>query len=379
MFLIWPFNFAFIFDKTEMPISRKRIIRWGAVVILFPIVYIVATILFALISEYKPSESETLSPEFESNYEQSVIQQDSSLSFVIWNIGYGGLGAESDFFYDGGKMAVPSKALVDKYTRGIYDFVKKSDSVDFFLFQEVDRQSKRSHNKDEARGIAENLQDYTGFFALNYDVNFMPMPLFSPMGKIKSGLLSCSKYSSESAQRISLPNITDFPRKTLYLKRCVLLQRYKLANGKELVVINAHLEAYDEGGLVKKAQMKLLKDLLVKEYNNGNYVVLGGDWNIAPPNFDVHKWESDPITDELYLLQNDPDYIPNWQYAADMDVPTNRKLAKPYNPKTTYKTVIDYFLVSPNVTVERVEGIDLDFAFSDHNPVLLTIKLNTKI
>ena len=39
-----------------------------------------------------------------------------------------------------------------------------------------------------------------------------------------------------------------------------------------------------------------------------------------------------------------------------------------------YTTVVDGFLVSDNVRAEA-ENIDTDFAYSDHNPVLLTFEL----
>ena len=49
------------------------------------------------------------------------VIEDSTLSFLIWNMGYGGLGKESDFFYDDGgffssgdKMIRVEEEWVDK-------------------------------------------------------------------------------------------------------------------------------------------------------------------------------------------------------------------------------------------------------------------------
>jgi len=201
------------------------------------------------------------------------------------------------------------------------------------------------------------------------------MPYLHPLGRIYGGLLSCSKFSPVASQRVALPNITDFPRKLFYLQRCLLMQRFRLSNGKELIVINAHFEAYDEGGKVKVEQMALTRKLMETEYRKGNYVVLGGDWNIAPPDFNVHKWEKEKQHDPLYLLKNNPVYIPGWHYAADINTPTNRKNNHAFDPKTTYTTVIDYFFVSPNIELLEVKGINSGFAYSDHNPVRMKIKL----
>jgi endonuclease/exonuclease/phosphatase family metal-dependent hydrolase len=138
-------------------------------------------------------------------------------------------------------------------------------------------------------------------------------------------------------------------------------------------VVNTHLEAYDDGG-VKKKQMALMKEWLEKEFTSGNYVVIGGDWNIAPPDFDVHKWEKEKENDALYLKKNDPNYIKGWRYAYDPEVPTNRKNNKPMNGKT-FTTVIDYFYLSPNIIIDEVKGVDAKFENSDHNPVKLKIRL----
>jgi len=40
--------------------------------------------------------------------------------------------------------------------------------------------------------------------------------------------------------------------------------------------------------------------------------------------------------------------------------------------------LIDFYLVSPNVSIEKVEGVDMDFEFSDHQPVRLEIRLGAK-
>ena len=51
---------------------------------------------------------------------------------------------------------------------------------------------------------------------------------------------------------------------------------------------------------------------------------------------------------------------------------------QPYDPSDAANTqyyVIDGFILSPNVRLRSVETLDLGFARSDHNPVLLRVKL----
>ena len=63
----------------------------------------------------------------------------------------------------------------------------------------------------------------------------------------------------------------------------------------------------------------------------------------------------------------------NWVYSSD--IPTNRRVKTVYQKGTTATTVIDFFLISPNIESLSIENIDLDFQNSDHQPVKMTMKL----
>ena len=70
------------------------------------------------------------------------------------------------------------------------------------------------------------------------------------------------------------------------------------------------------------------------------------------------------------------DFLPQgWTWAFDKMTPTNRKLSTAYTKGETFTTLIDFYLTSPNVEVLKVETIDLDFQYSDHQPVKLEVKL----
>lgn len=346
----------------------KKMIIAVAVIIALPLLYVGGNILFAIATKFSPKPIEIV--EENKNVAQS---SDTAFSFLIWNVGYGALGQDMDFFYDNGKTVITPKDLVEQYVAGEQFALSIFKGYDFILLQEVDKEGKRSHNINIAEKFQQMLNNHHAVFTPNYDVKFLPFPWTEPLGRICGGLQSFSKLIPAESKRIALPGISDLPRKWFYLERCLLIQRFPLQNGKELVVVNQHLEAYDDGG-VKREQMKVLRKYAEEEYAKGNYVVIGGDWNIAPPDFDVHKWEMEPETEPLYLMKNDSVYIPDWQYAYDGSTPTNRKLNRPLDNKT-YTTVIDYFYVSPNVEIEQVQGINLAFKNSDHNPVSLKVRL----
>jgi endonuclease/exonuclease/phosphatase family metal-dependent hydrolase len=82
------------------------------------------------------------------------------------------------------------------------------------------------------------------------------------------------------------------------------------------------------------------------------------------------------VLDTINLTYIEKDYPEaNWTWAFDSDHPTNRRVAVPYDPETSLTTVIDYYLLSPNLSVEEIRTIDLDFRSSDHQPVLLKARL----
>lgn len=346
----------------------KKMLIALTILIAIPILYVGGNILFAIATKFTPKPVELL----EEN--KNVAKNTNSIfSFLIWNVGYGALGKDVDFFYDNGKMVITPKDLVEKYIEKENETLSTFKDYDFILLQEVDKEGKRSHNINMVEKFQKTLNNHHGVFTPNYDVKFLPFPWTEPLGRIYGGLMSFSKSVPSESKRIALPGISNFPRKYFYLERCLLLQRFPLQSGKELIVINQHLEAYDDGG-VKRAQMKVMRQYAEEEFAKGNYVVIGGDWNIAPPDFNVHKWEKETESDPLYLMNNDSVYIPNWQYAYDGETPTNRKNNRPLDNKT-FKTVIDYFFVSPNVEITEVKGVNAGFENSDHNPVSLKIKL----
>ena len=99
-------------------------------------------------------------------------------------------------------------------------------------------------------------------------------------------------------------------------------------------------------------------------------MILAGDWNfqIAETNF-PHTTEDRFL---FWLFPFPQDALPEgWRIAADATVPSVRTNHQPYVPGENYVTTIDGFIVSPNVEVESVAGIDLGFAHSDHQPVRL--------
>lgn len=366
--------------------NLKTAFRTVGIGLLLSVLYVVLVLLHGTFTDYQPKDVEILPA-----YQTSPLPQvdKDELELVIWNLGFGGLGKESEFFFDasgsqffsGGKMIHATKAMVDKNNQGIVDFVNQHEA-DIFLFQEVDKSSKRSYYFNQFKALADSRPAYEAHFATNYKVGRVPIPIMEPWqvyGKTFSGLATLSRYQASEVERYQLPGSYDWPTRIFQLDRCIAIHRYPTDRNGDLVVMNIHHSAYDEGGVLKKQQMAFLKDLLIAEYAKGNYVIVGGDWNQCPPGFKFDHFM--PGQTEGYTQINIPtDYLPgDWTWAYDQDIPTNRKTHSPYHHGKTFVALIDFFLVSPNVQVLSVKGVEQGFDFSDHQPVSMRIRLREKV
>lgn len=352
----------------------KKFLRTILIIILVIITVAVAGLGWLCVNEYKPDDVTELNVH-KSTAEAKALHEGDTISVMTWNAGYAGLGKNSDFFMDGGEeVAAADRATVYKYLDGICDTVYggKGNIPDIRMFQEVDQNSTRTYGIDETKVLGKGNYSY----ALNFCSAYVPYPL-PPIGRVNSGILTSTEYQIESADRISLPCPFKWPVSVVNLKRCMLVSRIPIADSdKQLVVVNLHLEAYDDGE-GKIAQTNQLLDFIHGEYAKGNYVIAGGDFNQTFPGA-LDKYPN--THPELWL----PGEIDNgmlsdgWQFAYDLATPTCRLLNQPYDPADTENTqyyVIDGFILSPNIMLHNVSTLDCGFENSDHNPVQISITL----
>jgi endonuclease/exonuclease/phosphatase family metal-dependent hydrolase len=138
--------------------------------------------------------------------------------------------------------------------------------------------------------------------------------------------------------------------------------------------MNTHNSAYDAGGKLREEEMPVIRDLMVEEFEKGNYVIAGGDWNQNPPAYEPADLNTEFIPTSTEPL--DFSLFPEgWRIVYDTVSPTNRSLEFPLAAGKTKVTIIDYFILSPNVDVKEVKVLSRKFLFSDHEPVFLKIKL----
>ncbi len=330
--------------------------------------------IFTLI-EYSPDQETALNLIGDNSAENSSPRE---LSILSWNIGYCGLDSATDFFLEGGsqkKRTAPERQK--ESLANITRFIQKTNP-DICFLQEIDRKSLRTYKVDQARALTSAFDNYATCHALNYKCAFVPMPVSAPIGKVNSGLLNMSRYQILDNTRIQLPGAFSWPTRIFHLKRCILISRIPSpVQGKSWYLLNVHLSAYDNGDM-RKQQLAFLKELMISLYNEGHYVVVGGDWNSQFPGITNESFGSYTTPQEsLFWLQKMPkDWKPaNWQWGYAPNTPSSRTLEQPYKKGENFTTVIDGFIVSPNLQIESIQGINLNFKDSDHNPVSIKVSI----
>jgi endonuclease/exonuclease/phosphatase family metal-dependent hydrolase len=306
----------------------------------------------------------------------SKVIPGETLTVISWNIGYAALDADQDFFMDGGKLVRPrSDESVKANLAGIREYIAAS-GADALLIQEADYRSRRSYYINELNSLAENFEGQAAY-APNFRCIFVPFPVPRFIGPVDTGLLTLSRFTVTEARRYSLSVPFKWPVRIANLKRCLLTERIPVEGAAaDLVLVNLHLEAYDNSG-GRESQTRELMELLFREYRQGNYVIAGGDFNQNFPGID----------EKLFALKNtkyfkpgvlsESDLEPLWRFAFDPLVPSSRLLNEPYSGdyETTQLYAIDGFLISPNVEIISVKTDDAQFRYSDHNPVILRAAL----
>ena len=362
----------------------KRVIK-GIIIFIAAVLLLVAGLLvFLTVTEYKPADVEPLKVKGTANETYSV---GDSMSIMTWNIGYGALGDNADFFMDGGKMVKSAdEERVQENMDGIMQTIEQTDP-DIFLIQEIDRDSDRSYNLDELAMLRSKFKEYESSFGINYKTPFVPYPM-PPLGKIVAGIATFSDSHAENVERIQLPVPFKWPVRPVNLKRCVTethIPVYDPAGprsegqkrfDKDLVIFNLHLEAYDSGA-GKIAQTKMLAELLKEERAKGNYVIAGGDFNQIFSSADKDAYPPQPdkwLPGEL----DEEQFGDGWVFLMDEKTPSCRSLDQPLvgaDLGSFQFYLIDGFIASDNIQIDDLKTMDLGFVNSDHNPVVLQFTL----
>ena len=277
------------------------------------------------------------------------IDNDSVYSIMTYNIGY--LSGMTN-----NKPVAKNKELFDGNLKKVLTEIKKVNP-DIIAFQEIDYNASRSFNVDQEQEITKLGYPYTAK-GINWDKRYLPFPYWPPrmhFGKVISGQSVVSKYLLKDYERIVLERVSDAPfyREAFYLDRLLQVVKVEL-EGKDIIVMNVHLEAFDQPTRRKQFQ-KVVQ--LFEKYAKTNPTILLGDFN-SDPNY------KNAVIKELF---NRP-HIGNAAF-LETDYDLTFDTAKPFER-------LDYIFFTKN-TIEYIEGKVLKSfgQISDHLPVEMRFRL----
>lgn len=363
---------------------KRTLVAVGAIIgaiVLAAIIYVA----YVMLSYYRLDDNLSLEIEQPADDQPLPILDPANtptLTVVAANVGFGAYGPDFDFFMDGGTGSIaPSAEYVTSNINGSADAIEALDP-DLILFQEVDVDGTRSHHVNEYALLREDLPAFASVFAQNYDSPFLAWPPTSPHGANKAGMVTFADLQIEDALRRSLP-ISESMSKFLDLDRCYSITRIPTTNGKDLVLFNVHLSAYGADATIMEAQRTMLFNDMRHEYDAGNYVIAGGDFNHDMIGISNEVYGNQTDTDASWAKPFDFTSAPaGFTIAAKAQVDagvfdsaaTCRDAGHPYDG-TNDRWVMDAFIYSDNVYCLEQRTLDTDFAYSDHNPVYLRFSL----
>ncbi len=362
-------------SETKKISPLRLVLRIILILILILVLVVAGYLAYVFIDYHRLDDNLVVTPEGTASQGTLDVSSGETFHIMDWNIGFAAYTDQFSFFMDGGKYsrAFSKEATVENMENIISEF--KSHAADFYLIQEVDFGSTRSYHVDQRAMLKESFNNgFASTFGVNYDSSYLFYPFTSPIGASKSGILTMSSYDISGAVRRSFPIQTGFA-KFLDLDRCFLISRIPCSDGHELVLINLHASAYTTDDSIVRRQIKMLTDTISEEYAKGNYVIAGGDFNMdllgdSASIFGVsgenYSWAQPFPTDEI------PDHVALVApFDPDDPIPSCRNADSPWDPETNFQITIDGFLVTDNIEVSGCEVTDLQFAYSDHDPVQL--------
>ena len=326
---------------------------------------------------YHPAQVE--SEEVSNTEGAPLLSPDQPVKVITFNVQFLA-GSAYDFFYDGGPDTWVARSDIESTVAKVAAFVAETNP-DFVLLQEVDCGARRTNYLDEVALLCSAMPAEIRNHVSTFYWKSKFVPHLKIMGSAGTKLVIFSRYRLGKACRHQLPRTPGNPLEREFgLKRAILEVEIPLTNGRTLMLLNTHLEAFPKGTDVMERQIeKLLWRLKALDDQNLTWIA-GGDFNLLPPG------QSARLTPQDRGIHREPTEIRSVyeQYAG---VPTladatgehmrhyftfTQRVGAIRLPVRT----LDYFFAAPRVTIEDYAVVQEDtMDLSDHLPVTARFRL----
>ena len=232
-------------------------------------------LFFFTVGFYLWASSPNLSPDAYSEIygppQRKVPTSSKDFTILTYNIGY--LSGMTN-----NRPIEKPRTLFEGNLKIVLENLKKIDA-DFLAFQEIDYDADRSYNTNQHKRIEEMGYDFSAR-TINWDKRYVPFPYYPfsmHFGKIISGQSVLSKFPIVDQERIELVRNSSNPfyYDSFYLDRLAQVVKIRVA-GHDLVLINVHLEAFDQDTRIK--QFEKLRSIYAK-YCDLVPTIMLGDFN----------------------------------------------------------------------------------------------------
>ncbi|MGB3570391.1 MAG: endonuclease/exonuclease/phosphatase family protein [Phormidesmis sp.] len=326
----------------------------------------VAIALFFFWASASTTEQQTYADVFE--YDAPAPAVKSSYTIVSYNIGYlSGLAnntankPDRSFFDQNLQRAIAALTAV---------------SPDIVGLQEIDLNAQRSYEVNQVETIAKSLEMSAGAIAINWDKNYLPFPTWPPaahFGRILSGQALLSRYPIEKNSRIVLERVADksFIYKAFYLERLAQVSQVSL-DGQPLVIINVHLEAFEENTRVR--QTRFVRSL-AEDYAQILPVIVMGDFNSALNRSTFVTADGENLGETQFSIK---EMLASEQFASAIpEAEWNSNLTFP-SDQPKYK--LDYMFYTPStLEVLNTQVLGAAGESSDHLPVMTEFRFKASL
>lgn len=296
----------------------------------------------------------------ESNRTSSAENIDQVFTLITYNIGY--LSGMTN------NLAVERKPELYQSNLDRVNAELNKLNADLIAFQEIDYAANRSFDVNQLEAIAQKNDFAYAARQINWDKNYLPFPYWPPschFGRLLSGQAILSKYPLKDDKRIVLqaPQM-PFHQEAFYIERLLQITKIDI-DGKPLVLMNVHLEAFDQNTRVTQAREVLG---YFRQYAKDFPVILAGDFNSDPIYTDVSGQDQEPTVS--FFLEAD-----GIESAAVPYYPIEKSKVEATFPADKPTEKLDYIFY----TSDRIEKIDFKVlsefgTASDHFPMMMKFK-----
>lgn len=203
-----------------------------------------------------------------------VAQPKSTVTVMTYNMGHGQGVKDLPWDWRGEEV---TKMQLNELAE-VINHVK----ADFLFLQEVDINSHRTQNIDQAKFLLEKTNYPYSACATVWDKNYIPFPYWpieQHLGKVLAANCIFSKYPLKNHESVIFdkPESNPFWYNWGYLDRGAQKVVAQIGD-KKLTLINLHFEAWEKEARAK--QVKVVSDWAL---SLPGPLVIGGDFNAVPP------------------------------------------------------------------------------------------------